>query len=265
MTRSAPLLLALLLTLPASSRADDPPADPPSGRSAHLEKLGQTTVHFDFARAPLPDVTRALERATGIPVKIGEKGEQALAKRKFKLKYVASRTGIQVLEDLAKAAALDWEVTDEGAILDVPAALKKLRKELGLPARSTRLTPADVERLLDQKKIDLTARDRTLAQVLDFLRLETGIGFVHLAEEDAPLARVSLATGELPLRQVLDQLVKKLGLHWARQGNVVVIGSEAAVRPPPSEEPAPEQPPEEAPEEPPEEAPEEPAEEPQGD
>jgi hypothetical protein len=241
------LLLALLLLLLPAARAQEPePAQPP-GRAAHLRKLDETVVHFDFARAPLSDVTTALERAIGVPVRIGDKAAQALAKRKFKLKYVADRTGVQVLEDLAKAAALDWEVTAEGAVLDLAPALQKLRKELGLPAKKRLLSPEEVERLLDAKKIDLTARDRTLGEVLDFLRLETGIGFVHLpGEGEATPPRVHVSTGELPLREVLDRLAEKTGLAWARQGNVIVIGAEEAVRAPAAEEPPParEQPPE---------------------
>lgn len=246
MPRSTPL--AWLVTLPLLApalRAQEPGSGPApaaeapakSKREQQLEKLREVTVHFDFARAPLGDVTRALERASGVPVRIGDKGAQALAKRRFKLKYVADRTGIQVLEDLSKAAALDWEVTDEGALLDQPEVLKKLRKELGLPARSTRLTPEDVEKLLDQKKLDLTARERTLDEVLEFLRKETGIGFVQLGAEEAVASpRVTLATGELPLRTVLDRLAAKVHLAWARQGNVIALGPEEAVRPPPAEE-----------------------------
>ena len=214
---------------------DEPPPDAPKvdleRRAAHLKTLEETLVHFEFARAPLTDVTRALERATQVKVAIGPKGKAALEKRKFRMKYVADRTGVQVLEDLAKAAALDWEVTDEGAVLDLPASLAKLRRELGLPARKRLLTPEDVEKMLDQKKVDLTARERTLAQVLDFLRAETGIGFVHLAGEGEAMPRVSLSTGELSLREVLDRVAEKAGLAWARQGNVIVVGAEDAVRP----------------------------------
>lgn len=248
--------LALVLTLVPLARAQEPPAlDAPAAprdaardaaaRKAHLDVLEKTTVHFEFGRAPLSDVARALERATSVPVTIGAKAREALARRKFKMKYVASRTGLQVLEDVSKAAALDWEVTGEGAVLDLPAALQELRKELGLPARKRLLTPQDVEKLLDGKKIDLTARDRTLEDVLEFLRRETGIGFVHLSEEGAPPpGRVDLSTGEVKLREVLDRLCEKLGLAWGRQGNVIVLGREDAVRP----RPAPVEPAEEEPE-----------------
>lgn len=232
MTRALLLLFATsVVSVAQESEKPEKPAVDLELRAAHLKTLEGTMVHFDFARAPLSDVTRALERATKVEVVIGEKGQAALEKRKFKLKYVADRTGIQVLEDLAKAAALDWEVTHEGAILDTPAALAKLRKELGLPAKRRLLSAEDVEKMLDAKKVDLTARDRTLAQVLTFLRDETGIGFVHLAEEGAEMPKVSLSTGELTLREVLDKVAEKAGLAWARQGNVIVVGTEEAVRP----------------------------------
>lgn len=238
MARRTLFLVLLSLILGGTTGAQEAAPPPDAGRRAQqLQKLRETLVHFDFARAPLTDVTRALERATGVTVRIGEKGEQALLKRRFKLRYVADRTGVQVLEDLAKAAALDWEVTDDGAILDLPAVLKKLRKDLGLPARTVRLTPEEVEKLLDQKRIDLTARDRTLTEVLDFLRQETGIGFVHLVRpEDPEPPRVTISTGEVSLREVLSQVSQKTGLAWARQGNVVALGAEESVRPPPEED-----------------------------
>lgn len=229
-------LIICTAALPARGQDPTPGTAPAAGapaaeapRDALLRKLRATVVHFDFRRAPLPDVTTALERATGVPVRIGDAARKALERRKFKLRYVADRTGLQVLEDLARAAALDAEVTDEGAVLDTPAALRRLRERLGLEAKPVRLAAADVARLLETKRLTFTAREKPLEQVLDFLRDETGLRFVIVTsgDDDAPAddpPAVSVQVTDEPLQALLDLLLKPVGWAWARQGSVVIVG-----------------------------------------
>ena len=209
---------------PAPKPEDDPQ------RVAHLRALDGTVVHFDFRRAPLEDITAALQAATKVPVRIGDAAAKVLARRKLKLRYTADRTGKQVLEDLAKAAALDMEVTPDGAVLDTPREVKKLRKQLGLATKQVELTGDEVERLLDSKRLSLVCRERTLALVLTFLRDETGIRIVRLEGEqvdgapDRPEPKLTHTITDEPLRSILDQLLKPLGWAWARQGTVLVVG-----------------------------------------
>lgn len=221
-----------------SSSTPPPPAPPPPApkpeedprRVAFLRALDGTVVHFDFRRAPLEDITAALQAATKVPVRIGDAAAKVLAKRKLKLRYTADRTGKQVLEDLAKAAALDLEVTPDGAVLDTPREVKKLRKQLGLATKQVELTGDEVERLLDSKRLSLVCRERTLALVLTFLRDETGIRIVRLEGEqvegalERPEPKLTHTITDEPLRSILDQLLKPLGWAWARQGTVLVVG-----------------------------------------
>lgn len=231
---------------PAPRPADDP--TPPAGpappvpvapapetaRDAHLRALRAAIVHFEFRRAPLADIAAALERATNVPVHIGDAARRALERRKFKMRYVADRTGVQVLEDLAKAAALDAEVTNEGAVLDTPAVVRRLREKLGIPAKPVRLGAADVARMLQTKRLSFTARDKPLDAVLDFLRDETGLRFVIVAADVEPKdgaapegddpPKVTVQVTDEPLQAVLDLLLTPVGWAWARQGTVVIVG-----------------------------------------
>lgn len=217
----------------APPRAPAEPAPKPEEdprRVAHLRALDGTVVHFDFRRAPLEDITAALQVATKVPVRIGDAARKVLARRKLKLRYTADRTGRQVLEDLAKAAALDVEVTPDGAVIDTARELKKLRKQLGLATKQVELTGDDVERLLDSKRLSLVCRERTLGLVLTFLRDETGIRIVRLDGEqpdggpERPEPKLTHTITDEPLRSILDQLLKPLGWAWARQGTVLVVG-----------------------------------------
>lgn len=236
------LLLALASTAAAQTpppSGTPPPAPPPPAapkpeedpqRVAHLRALDGTVCHFDFRRAPLEDITAALQAATKVPVRIGDAATKLLAKRKLKLRYTADRTGKQVLEDLAKATALDLEVTPDGAVLDTPREVKRLRKQLGLATKQVELTGDDVERLLDSKRLSLVCRERTLALVLTFLRDETGIRIVRLDGEQVAGApeptepRLTHTITDEPLRSILDQLLRPPGWAWARQGTVLVVG-----------------------------------------
>ncbi len=213
---------------PPPAPAPRPEEDPQ--RVAHLRALDGTVCHFDFRRAPLEDITAALQAATKVPVRIGDAATKLLAKRKLKLRYTADRTGRQVLEDLAKAAALDVEVTPDGAVIDTPREVKKLRKQLGLATKQVELTGDEVERLLDSKRLSLVCRERTLGLVLTFLRDETGIRLVRLEGEvvegapERPEPKLTLSITDEPLRSILDQVLRPLGWGWARQGTVLVVG-----------------------------------------
>lgn len=229
------VLSALLVAAPATLAQDGapPPVAPappvaPGPRDAHLAALRATVVHFDFRRAPLVDIVAALERASGVPVRIGDAGRRALERRRFKMRYVADRTGQQVLEDLARAAALDVEVTAEGAILDTPGQVRRLRERLGLPARPVRVAAGDVARMLETKRLTLQARERALDQVLDFLRDETGVRFVVLGDDaergDSEPPRVTVQVTDEPLKNLLDLLLAPVGWAWLRQGSVVLVG-----------------------------------------
>lgn len=225
---------------PGAPAAPKAPAAPT--RDDHLKALEKTVVHFDFARAPLPDVASALQAASGVPVEVGKAARRVLDKRKFRLKYVADRTGVQVLTDLAKAAALDWEVTDVGAVIDTAGALKALRAKLGLPARTLRLSPADVAKMLETKRLSLSVREQPLPAVLDFLRRETGVRYVLVrSDPEAAPPKVTLAVTSVALGDLLDQVLAPHGLAWMRQGNVVLIDAVDVIarqkqRPPAGEE-----------------------------
>jgi hypothetical protein len=202
-----------------------PPAA--SARDAHRATLQRMVVHFDFARAPLEDVTAALERATGVPIHVGDAARQALAARRFKMRYVADRNGLQVLADLAKAAALDAEVTADGAVIDTPQEVRRLRKRLGIEGTAIRVTPDDVARMLDTKRLTVLSVDRPLDEVIAFLSRETGVRHVKLGPGDGPppdAPNVTTRITDEPLRVVLDRLFRPIGWDWMRQGNVIVVG-----------------------------------------
>lgn len=199
-------------------------------REAYLDRLESTQTHFSFRRAPLPDILTALELATGVPVRLGDGAAKLLTKRKFKIRYVGDRTGLQVLEDLAKAAALDFEVTDDGALVDEAKPLAALRRELGLDPRRVKLTADDVARLLEDKRLSLVARERSLPAVLAFLRRETGIRFVRLGvdPEVAP-PKLTAQLDDQPLGEVLTALLEPHDLAWLQRGTVIVVGSQATI------------------------------------
>jgi hypothetical protein len=212
---------------PAEKPAEKPVAKPVAPkkkvtRADVLKTLNETVVHFDFRRAPLGDIVEALGRASGIRVRIGRKARKALERRKFKMKYVADRRGDQVLSDLSKAAALDFIVTAEGAYLDVPKEIRRLRKKLGLPGKATRLKAADVKKMLTTKALSLAAVEQPLREVLSFLRKETGVKLVLLADE-LSAAKVTLTATSTPLGNLLDQICATQGLAWLRQGSVIVV------------------------------------------
>lgn len=234
-TRPLGLLSVSLVLAAGAALAQDgapaPVAPPPAvqdTREAHLAALRATVVHFDFRRAPLADIVAALERASGVPVRIGDAGRRALERRRFKMRYVADRTGLQVLEDLAKAAALDVEVTADGAVLDTPGQVRRLRERLGLPAKPVRAAADDVARMLETKRLTLQARERAMDLVLDFLRDETGVRFVVLTDDadasDAEAPRLTVQVTDEPLKTVLDLLLQPVGWAWLRQGSVVLVG-----------------------------------------
>jgi hypothetical protein len=243
--RGATLGLALLLCGLTSARAQQPggvapvaspqPAGPAGAtRDAYRATLGRMVVHFDFERAPLTDVTAALEHATGVPVRVGEAARRALATRRFKMRYVADRTGMQVLADLAKAAALDAEVTDEGAVIDTPLEVRALRKRLGIAGAAIRVTADDVAKMLDSKRLTVVSVDRPLDDVIGFLVRETGVRYVKLGEGDEPTPleqqpRVTTRITDEPLRVVLDRLFRPIGWDWLRQGNVILVGPSDAI------------------------------------
>lgn len=227
--RLAQTLLVLSLAAPALAQAPDPPgpAAAAPGRDAHRARLEEVVVHLEFRRAPLEDILVALERATGVPVRLGDAARRALERRRFRMRYVADRTGAQAVEDLARAAALDAEVTAEGVVFDTPAQVRRLRERLGLPARAVRLRGEDVARLLDTKRLTLTLRDRPLEATLEFLRAETGVRFVVVLGDGEPAAeppRVTLEATDVTLRAALDLLLEPAGWGWTRQGSVVLVG-----------------------------------------
>jgi hypothetical protein len=241
--RLVPAVLAFVCAaLPPGALAQTPAEDPPAGqdealeevpagiplREAYEETLEATIVHFEFRRAPLEDIAVALERASGVQVQIGEGATKLLRKRKFKIRYVADRTGLQVLEDLAKAAALDFEITDEGAILDEAKTLAALRAELGLEPRRLALEPREVAAMLEDKRLSIVARERSLAAVIAFLRRQTGIRFVRLQAEAAEPQITARITDE-PLGVVLTKLLEPLEMSWLQRGTVVVIGSRETI------------------------------------
>lgn len=224
------LLLALACALPAAAQDEPPPPPPPKpaplapeqARQKHLKTLRDTTVHFDFKRAQFEDIAIALDKASGVRVRIGKTAMKALKRRRFRMKYVADRRGDQVLTDLAKAAALDVVVTAEGVFFDTPKKIRKLRKKLGLKGKSLRLTGKDVEKMLTTKELSLASTKQPLSEVLEFLAKETGVRFV-LVDQDQRETPITLKVTATPLRDLLDQLVAPHGLGWLRQGSVIVL------------------------------------------
>jgi len=204
--------------------ADDADGEPPP-RARHLEKLRGTLVHFDFARAPLEDITTALQRASGVPVRIGRRARAALERRRFRMRYTADRRGHLVLEDLAKAAALDFEVTDDGAVLDLPIEIRRLRRRLGIEGEEVRLEPEDVAELLDTKRISLLSREKPLRAVLAFLHDETGVSIVRIGDDPEEEPVLTLRITDEPFAKVLDRVLHPVGFDWMLQGRVVVVGT----------------------------------------
>ena len=198
-------------------------------RLRHLAALRKTVVHFSFKRAPVQDVLAALEKASAVPVTLGRAARRALKKRRFKIKYVADRTGLQVLTDICKASALDFVITAKGAQVDTRAAVKKLRKRLKLKdARRAKLKPKDVRRLLKTKLLTLFARDKSPQTLLKFLRKETGIRFVLLSDTKLP-TKLTVTTTSTPLGEVLDLALHPVGLDWVQQGTLVLVGGKATI------------------------------------
>jgi hypothetical protein len=212
--------VALLALLAGPSPAQEPAPAKKKTRADHLAALVDTVVHFDFKRAPLVDITEALALASKVRIRIGKKAMQALERRRFKMKYIADRRGDKVLTDLAKAAALDFFVSDEGVYFDVPKEIRRLRKKLGIKGKSLELTKADVTRMLTTKTISLAAHEQSLSEVLEFLRKETRVRIVLTADVDAKLTLTATAT---PLGELLDRICEPHGLDWLQQGNVLMI------------------------------------------
>lgn len=215
---------------PPAKRA--PPAQPAEAPVArHRRLLRETVVHFEFQRAPVEDIFAALEKASEVRVRLGKAARRALEKRRFKIKYVADRTGEQVLSDVCKASALDFVVVPEGVYVDTPRAIRKLRKKLGLTGKALRLSGADVAKLLETKELSLVSRERPLSEFLRFLRAETGIRFVRLSPAKAgqPEPKVTVKTTATPLHEVLDLAFAPLQLDWIRSGSVVLVGSAAEI------------------------------------
>jgi hypothetical protein len=252
--------LALCLTL--SAQADEgPPRKPgepgkPGPEKAPAKKappkkapprlriratLKKTVVHFSFQRAPLEDILLALERATKVKVRIGRAGRRTLEKRKFKIKYVADRTGLQVLQDVCKAGALDFLVSDEGVLVDLPKTIKKLRRKLSLNETALRLSAKDVAKMLVTKELSLSSRKKRLSTVLAFLTQETGVRFVRMSPaKDAkkkghkrPAPRtdpaITIHTTSTPLGKILDLALHPVGLDWVRTGSVILVGTKKQV------------------------------------
>ncbi|MGE0712480.1 MAG: hypothetical protein AB7N76_01375 [Planctomycetota bacterium] len=215
--------------------AKEQPARPP--REGHLDALEDAVVHFEFQRAPLEDILFALARATKVEVHLGKGAQKALDRRKLKIRYVADRTGEQVLRDLCKAASLDYLVSDEGVLVDLPPVIARLRKKLGLDEEAVKLRPKDVARMLETKELSFQARERPLSQVLAFLAKETGIRFVRLTPsppQDGKAAPatdppVTLDTSSTPLGELLDRILKPLKMGWLRAGTVILVGTEQEV------------------------------------
>lgn len=260
MTSRTLFLLALLLAAPALAQEPTPspkpapkaekgeepakPAKPPETPvERHARILKETTVHFDFRRAPIEHILRALAKASDVPIALGRTAKKVLDKRKFKIKYVASRRGDQVLTDLCKAAALDFVIRDKGVLVDLPGRIRKLRKAQGLGGKSVKLTPKDVTKALTTKTLSIAATKKSLESVLVFLRTETGIPFVQLSEErkkNAPPLVVTLSLSSVPLGQLLDKILHPLDLDWIQRGRVILVGSTKAIaeqrKPDPPEE-----------------------------
>lgn len=214
----------------AGKDAPAKPAETPPER--HLRILKETMVHFDFRRAPVEHILRALAKASDVPIALGRKAKTVLDKRKFKIKYVASRRGDQVLTDLCKAAALDFVIRDKGVLVDLPGRIRKLRKAQGLGGKAVKLTPKDVTKALTTKTLSISATKRSLESVLVFLRTETGIPFVQLSEKrnkDAPPLIVSISLTSVPLKELLDRILHPLALDWIQQGRVILVGSTKAI------------------------------------
>lgn len=214
---------------PAEKKPAPPPKEDPVAR--HQRVLRKTVVHFEFQRAPVEDIFAALEKATDVRVRLGKAAQRALKKRKFKIKYIADRTGEQVLGDVCKASALDFVVVAEGVFVDTPRAIRKLRKKLGLDGKALRLTGKDVAKLLETKELSLVSRERPLSEFLRFLRAETGIRFVKLTptKSGQPEPKVTVKTTSTPLKEVLDLALAPLKLDWIRSGSVVLVGSKEEI------------------------------------
>ncbi|RMG14144.1 MAG: hypothetical protein D6731_10740 [Planctomycetota bacterium] len=213
------------------------PTEAAARRERLRARLNEAVVHLSFRRARLSEVLVALERACGVPCRLGAKAQRVLRKRKFRLRYVADRRAADAVRDLARAAALDAEVTPEGVVFDLPRELRRLRRSLGLPVAPIRPRAEDVARMLRTKTVRLVARGRPLAEVLAFLRRETGVGIV-LAARDVAQTPVTLVRVEAPLGELLDALTRPLGLDWMRQGSAVLVDRAEAIRrhraPPPT-------------------------------
>ncbi|MBL4850001.1 MAG: hypothetical protein JKY65_31115 [Planctomycetes bacterium] len=220
-------------------KADPKKGDPKKAKKAletaperHARLLKETTVHFDFKRAPIEDILRALSKASEVPIALGRKAKTVLDKRRFKIRYVASRRGDQVLTDLCKAAALDFVIRDKGVLVDLPGRIRKLRKSQNLGGQAVKLTPKDVTKALTSKTLSMTATKRSLESVLLFLRTETGIPIVQLSEKrkrGAPPLVVTIRLSSVPLKELLDKILAPLGLDWIQQGRVILVGSIKAI------------------------------------
>jgi hypothetical protein len=206
------------------------PVETPIQRQARI--LKETTVHFDFRRAPIEHILRALAKASEVPIALGRTAKKVLDKRKFKIKYVASRRGDQVLTDLCKAAGLDFVIRDKGVLVDLPGRIRKLRKAQGLGGKSVKLTPKDVTKALTTKTLSISATKKSLESVLVFLRSETGIPYVQLSEKrkkDAPPLVVTISLTSVPLKELLNKVLHPLGLDWIQRGRVILVGSTKAI------------------------------------
>ena len=209
------------------------PAAPPEAPRARLERLlRETRVHFEFKRAPLGDILQALAKASEVPIVLGRRAQAVLERRKFLIKYIADRTGVEVLVDLCKAAHLDYLIRGKDVLVDTPKRINALRAAQGLAEKAVVLSPADVTKALYTKSLSLQARERDLSAVLSFLRQETGIPFVVLSEErgkDDPPLVVTLDLTSVTLRELLDRCLHPLGLDWVQGGRAIVVGSTKAI------------------------------------
>ena len=217
---------------PGAPRPDAPKGAPETAPERHARLLEETTVHFDFKRAALEDILRALSKASEVPIALGRSAKIVLDKRRFKIKYVASRRGNDVLSDVCKAASLDYVIRDAGVLVGLPGRIRKLRKSQNLGGQAVKLTSKDVTKALSSKTLSIAATRRSLESILAFLRSETGIPFVQLSEErkkgEAQLL-VTISLTSVPLEELLDKILGPLKLDWMQQGRVILVGSVKAI------------------------------------
>lgn len=127
------------------------------------------------------------------------------------------------LDLLTEALGLAYKADDKGLVITTRRAGPATS-----PSPFQQQCARRIEEALDRKGT-LTFRDTPLEEVLEFLESQTDETFVldpaaRRAGQLRPKTPVSGSVRDVPLRQGLRQLLDPLGLTFAVQGEVVVIG-----------------------------------------